>query len=139
AETVDAADVGEYGNGECLEHFVTDRVTVGIVDALEPVEIDQGYRTGRAGPMRPRNFVVEEAQDATAIERAGEIVKFGKLFDAPVGLLEREAALVKRFTHRTGKDTEKHAAAAGQHKHHHRCQAFQVSAVRHRDRLVWPP
>ena len=52
AEPVDAADVGEHGDGEGPQHFVAGRMAIGVVDALEPVEIDQriedayGHPTG---------------------------------------------------------------------------------------------
>jgi hypothetical protein len=44
--------------------------------------------------MGPGNLVIQHPHDAAAIERAGQLVEFGKLFDALVGLLELEATLV---------------------------------------------
>ena len=44
AKPVDVADVCEHGNGECPEYFVADGVAIMVVDALEPVEIDQRSR-----------------------------------------------------------------------------------------------
>ena len=76
-------------------------MAVAVVDALEPVEIDQRDRTGCLAAMGPGDLVIQHPNDAAAIERAGQLVEFGKLFDPLVGLLELEATLIERLTHRT--------------------------------------
>ena len=136
AEPVDAADVGEHGDGECPQHFVAGRMAVGVVDALEPVEVDQRDRAGRLAACGAGDLFVQHPHDAAAVERAGQFVEFGELLDAPVGFLELQPALVERLLHRAGEDAEEHAAPDGQDEHQHGGEALEVAAVRHRDRLV---
>src|SRR3984885_14557785 len=58
AETVDVADVGEHGDGEGPEHLVAGGMAVGVVDALEPVEIDQRDRKGHLDALDAGNLVI---------------------------------------------------------------------------------
>src|SRR6185437_5274565 len=57
AELVDGADVGEHGDGEGAQHLVSGRMAVGIVDALEKVEIDQRNRAGRVAPLGAKQLL----------------------------------------------------------------------------------
>ncbi len=84
-----------------------------------------------AGPR-----VIQHPHDAAAVERAGQLVEFGELFDALVGFLELEAAFVERLSQRTGEYPEKHAASDAQDEHQHRREALQIRAVRNRDRFI---
>src|ERR1700737_4764459 len=99
AELVDGADVREYGDGEGPENFVPGGMTVGVVDALEPVEIDQRDRTGGFAAVGAGDLVVQRPHDAAAVERARQFVELGELFDPLVGFLELEAARIERLTH----------------------------------------
>ena len=91
AELVDAADVGEHGDGECPQHLVAGRVAIGVVDALEPVEIDQRDRAGRPLRRGAGDLLVQHPHDAAAVERAGQFVEFGELLDPLVGFLQLRA------------------------------------------------
>ena len=136
AEPVDAADVGEHGDGEGPQHLVAGRVAKGVVDALEPVEVDQRDRAGRSVAAGAGDLLVQHPHDAAAVIRAGQFVEFGEFLDPLVGFLELQPALVERLLHRAGEDPEEHAAPDGQDEHQHGGKALEVAAVRHRDRLV---
>src|SRR5258705_2185112 len=68
AEPVEVADVGEHGDGEGPEHFIAGGVAVGVVDALEPVEIDQRDRKGGLAAMGPANLVIQLPNEKAAID-----------------------------------------------------------------------
>ena len=72
----------------------------GIVDTLEPVEIDQGDRAGRAVAPGAVDLLAQHAHDASAVERTGQFVELGEFFDALIGFLQLEAALVERLFQR---------------------------------------
>ena len=93
AEPVDAADVGEHGDGECPQHLVAGRVAIGVVDALEPVEIDQRDRAGASCAVGAGDLVIQHPHDAAAVERAGQFVEFGEFLDAPVASLSSRPLL----------------------------------------------
>src|SRR4051812_277410 len=88
ADLVARPDIGEHRNGESSQYLVAGEVAEPIVDALEPVEVDQRDRGRRAAATTAHELGIERTHDAASIENASEIVDFGQLFDALVGGLE---------------------------------------------------
>src|SRR5882762_7442579 len=68
AKLVDVANVREHGDGERPENFVTGGVAVVVIDALEPVEIDQRDRAGRFAAIGAGDFVIQHSHDAAPVE-----------------------------------------------------------------------
>src|SRR5260370_39172659 len=101
-------------------------MAVGVVDALEPVEIDQCGRAGRRAAMGTGNLVIQHPHDVAAVERAGQLVEFGELFDALVGFLELEAALVQRLTHRTAVESHERTLSDRKHEAKHCGKTFDM-------------
>ena len=52
-------------------------MAVGVVDALEMVEIDQRDRAGGPAARRAGDFLIQHAHDAAAVERPGKLVELG--------------------------------------------------------------
>ena len=59
-----------------LEHHVADRMAVGVVDLLEPVEIDQGYCHFAARPRPARHIAVQRPAVGQAAEAVGQAEMF---------------------------------------------------------------
>ena len=74
--------------------------------------------------------------DAAAIIRSRQLVEFGEFLDPLVGFLEFQPALIERLLQRAGEDADEHAAPDGQDEHQQSGKALEVTAMRHRDRLV---
>jgi hypothetical protein len=109
-------------------------VAVGVVDALEPVEVDQRDRAGRVDAMRAGDFVIQHPHDAAAIERPGQLVELGELLDALVSFLEFEAALVKHVPQRTAIKSEECTLSDREDVAKHRGDAFDMRCDGHADR-----
>src|SRR5882762_9486092 len=124
AKLVDVTDVREHGDGECPEHFVARGMAVGVIDALEPVEIDQRDRAGRIAASGAGNLVIQHPLDAAAVERAGELVEFGELFDSLVGLAEFDAAFVKPLAHRVAVKPDEGALSDRENEAQYRGEAL---------------
>src|SRR5712691_9354675 len=124
AKLVDVTEVREYGDGECPEYFVASGVAVAIIDALEPVEIDQRDRAGRLAAKGAGDFVIQHSHDAAAVERAGELVEFGELFDSLVGLAEFDTALVKPLAHRVAVKPDEGALSDRENEAQYRGEAL---------------
>src|SRR6202011_1945903 len=102
--------------------------------ALEPVEVDQRDRAGRVQALGSGQFVIQHSHDAAAVERAGQLVEFGELFDALVGSLELEAAVVQHLAQRAAVEAEERTLSNRKDIAEHRRKAFDRGRDRHRDR-----
>src|SRR5262245_2433399 len=111
-------------------------MAVAVVEAREMVEVDQCDGAGQAAARQARDFLVQHAHDAAAVERAGQFIKLGEFLDPLVGFLQLQPALVKRSLQRAGEDAEEHAATDGDDERRHGGKAFEMAAMRHGERLV---
>src|ERR1700743_86079 len=101
-----------------------------VVDSLEPVEIDQRDRAWRPAAAGARNLFTQHPHDAAAVIRARQFIEFGQFFDASVGFLELESALVERLTDRVREHPEKHAASDGEDEDGHGVDAVSTDGLR---------
>ena len=134
AEPVDAADVGEHGDRECPQHLVAGRMAVGVVDALEPVEVDQRDGAGRSAAAGAGDLLLQHPHDAAAVGRPRQFVEFGKFLDPLVGCLEFEAAVVEHLAHRAAIQSHEGALADREDKGKHRGDALGRGGDRQADR-----
>ena len=73
------------------QHFITDKVTVRIVDALEPIGIEHQHRHGLAGVHGAEELTGERVVQPAPISQAGQRVdRGGLLVEAlhPIGVLQ---------------------------------------------------
>src|ERR1700722_3429638 len=132
-ETVDVADVGEHGDRECPEHLVAGGMAISVVDALEPVEIDQRDRKGRLEALDAGDLVIQHPHDAAAVERAGQFVEFGELFDTLVGLGKLGAAFVEFLPQRIAIKPDKGALPDRENETQRRGKTLGGGRDRHAD------
>jgi len=94
-----------------MEHLVAGRVAVGVVDALEPVEIDQRDGAGRSAAFGAGDFLLQHSHDAAAVGGPRQFIEFGKFFDPLVGCLEFGTAVVEHLAHRAAIQSHEGALA----------------------------
>ncbi len=63
--------------GDLLEERVADRVAEGVVDRLEPVEVDQQHGAGLAGPGEARQGFGEALAQEQPVRQAGQRIEAG--------------------------------------------------------------
>ncbi len=63
------------------QHLVADRVAVGVVDALEVVEVDQRHAPVLLAALEPHALVLQQLLHVAAVDQAGEVVVRGQAMD----------------------------------------------------------
>ena len=92
ADLVHRAHVLAQQRGELAQHAVAHRMTEGVVDVLEMVDVDQHHRERRAVAVGPGLLVGEERLGARAVPQPGQAVEAGAQFQA---VLLQEHAFVR--------------------------------------------
>jgi hypothetical protein len=105
-------------SGHALEKLVSSLMPQGIVDGLEPVEVEKKNREFRAETPMPRERCVEPLLEQVAVREPRQSVKMGQLLDADLGVLSIRNVFVRRnptpVRHRVVGDSDR--PAVGEHK-----------------------
>jgi hypothetical protein len=84
---VGSPDAGQHGAGNVLQHLVPHLVPIGVVDALEVVDVGEDERDGQLGALGTTQLAQQDALQETAVGQPGERIRqqlsFGRLEEPP--------------------------------------------------------
>ena len=77
AHGVIGPDVGLHSSCNFPEHGVSGKMSVGVIDGLEVIQVRNQYAQGRTFPARPGNFAIQCFQNRATVPHSGQRIVRG--------------------------------------------------------------